>query len=155
MPGSVRQEIKQRRPFASRAQEATLTILRTADQLRARLAEVTEPFGLTLQQYNVLRILRGAHPEPLPTLEIGERLIERSPAVTRLVDRLEARGLVRRTRGTDDRRVVHCSITREGLDLLARMDRPVDKADETVGRGLSDAELERLIGLLDRVRNPD
>lgn len=150
--GAVGREIKQGRPFTSRAQEATLTVLRTADWVRQGLAAVIEPFGVTLQQYNVLRILRGSHPEPLPTLEIGERLIERAPAVTRLVDRLEARGLVRRDRSADDRRVVHCRITREGQDLLRRMDRPVDRADAELTSALSEAELARLIHLLDRVR---
>jgi DNA-binding MarR family transcriptional regulator len=148
----LQREIRQTRPFRSRAQEATVAILRTADVVRRRLAEAVEPHGVTLQQYNVLRILRGAHPDPLPTLEIGERLIERMPGITRLLDRLEEKGLVRRERYSEDRRLVHCWITKAGLDLLSEMDGEVDEADDDAVRPLAPRELKLLIELLARVR---
>jgi len=150
--GALQREIGQTKPFRSAAQEATISILRTADVVRRRLIEVVEPYGITLQQYNVLRILRGAHPDPLPTLEIGERLIERMPGITRLLDRLEEKSLVRRERCTDDRRLVHCWITAAGLDLLGTMDDAVDRADDAGVGELAGDEIEALAALLERVR---
>ena len=86
--GSIRDEIKQKRPFRSSADEAVVTLLRTADRLRTALSSVVEPHGITLQQYNVLRILRGAGTDGLPTLEIAERMIGQAPGITRLLDRI-------------------------------------------------------------------
>jgi DNA-binding MarR family transcriptional regulator len=151
--GALQREIGQKKPFRSAAQEATISILRTADVVRRRLVEVVEPYGVTLQQYNVLRILRGEHPDPLPTLEIGERLIERMPGITRLLDRLEEKGLVRRERCADDRRLVHCWITDRGLELLATMDAAVDRADDAGVAALDAAEVDALTAYLERVRN--
>lgn len=149
---TLRSEIQQRRPFRSAGHEAAVALLRTTDVLRRRLTAAVEPFGVTFQQYNVLRILRGVHPEPLPTLEIGERMVERTPGVTRLLDHLERKGYVRRRRCTEDRRRVHCWITDAGLELLGEMDDPVDAADEATVTGLSTAEVERLLALLQHVR---
>lgn len=148
----LQREIKQTRPFHSAAQEAALGILRTADLLQRRIAAVLEPLGVSPQQYNVLRILRGAGERGLPTLEIGQRMIEQSPGVTRLVDRLIAHGWAERGRCTEDRRVVYCRITVAGLDLLAQADAPIIAADELLMGALSEAEQHVLIGLLDRVR---
>lgn len=148
----LREEIGQTRPFESLRQEATVGILRTADVVRRKLEGVFEPYGITGQQYNVLRILRGARPEALPTMEIAERMIEKTPGVTRLVDRLEEKGLARRERSSEDRRCVLCTVTEEGLDLLAELDEPVREADEAALAALEDDEVERLIELLDRVR---
>lgn len=133
--------------------EATVAILRTAAVVRSRIATVIEPSGITMQQYNVLRILRGVHPDPLPTLEIGDRLIEQTPGVTGLLDRLEGKGMVRRERCADDRRLVHCWITDPGLELLARLDESVDRADEEIVRMLNEDELASLVEMLERVRH--
>jgi MarR family transcriptional regulator, organic hydroperoxide resistance regulator len=149
---ALQREIKQPRPFRSRAEEVTIAILRTADVVRRRLTACVEPHGITLQQYNVLRILRGSFPEPLPTLEIGERLIEQMPGVTRLLDRLEEKGLVRRARSSEDRRLVHCWITTGGLELLGELDPVMDQADQEIGQALLEEELEALIELLGGVR---
>ena len=148
---ALQREIRQNRPFGSLHQEATLGVLRTADLLRRRISAVVEPFGVTLQQFNVLRILRGAG-GPLPTLEIGERMVEQPPGVTRLLDRIEAKGLVTRERCAEDRRQVLDSITPAGLELLASMDGKVDGEDADPLAMLDDEETEQLIGLLDRVR---
>ncbi len=145
-------EIKQTRPFVSAAEEAALALLRTADRLRQFHASVIEPHGVTSQQYNVLRILRGAHPAPLPTLEIGQRLIERDPGITRLLDRLAQKGLVTRVRCPEDRRRVDCSITESGLTLLAEMDPVVDQANRRAIAALDQPEIATLVGLLDRLR---
>jgi DNA-binding MarR family transcriptional regulator len=150
---SLQTEIGQRVPFRSEAQEATIAVLRTADVVRRGLSRIVEPYGITLQQYNVLRILRGAHPEPLPTLEIGERLIEQTPGITRLLDRLEEKGYVRRERSGEDRRLVHARVTPAALELLAALDADVDAADEAAMTALSPAQVRQLVRLLHRVRS--
>jgi DNA-binding MarR family transcriptional regulator len=138
--------------FRSREQEATLGLLRTADAVKRSLAQVIEPHGITPQQYNVLRILRGAGPEGLPTLTIGERMIEQTPGVTRLVDRLERKALVARVPCPRDRRRVFCRITPKGLDLLKELDDPVNRWDAQAVAVLQPSDLDSLINLLDRVR---
>src|SRR5947209_9506178 len=137
--------------FRSREQQATLGLLRTADAVKRSLAQVIEPHGITPQQYNVLRILRGAGPDGLPTLSIGGRMIEQTPGVTRLVDRLVRKDLVARTPCPKDRRRVFCRITPKGLDLLKELDDPVNRWDAQAVAVLPPPELESLIDLLDRV----
>lgn len=136
---------------ASLPQQALLALYRAADGVRACLATVIEPHGITGPQYNVLRILRGAEPDGLPTLTIAERMIERAPGITRMIDRLEAKGLVERERRRDDRRCVHCRVTRKGLDLVKRLDRPVEGADRAAFEALTPRELEQLVALLERL----
>ena len=138
--------------FRSREQEATLGLLRTADAVKRSLAQVIEPHGITPQQYNVLRILRGAGSDGLPTLTIGERMIEQTPGVTRLVDRLERKGLVARAPCPRDRRRVFCKITPKGLDLLKELDDPVNRWDMQAVAVLQPSDIDSLINLLDRVR---
>ena len=151
-PTSVAQEIKQQRPFRSVTQEAVLALWKTADDLHRATARILEPHELTVQQYNVLRILRGAGPEGLPTLEIAERMIEQAPGITRLIDRLEAKRLVARERCPTDRRQVTCRISAGGLKLLAGLDRTLEAAEETLLRPLPVAEQRTLVRLLDRIR---
>ena len=110
-------------------QAAVIAVVRAADRLRRRYAALFDRYDLTLQQFNVLRILRGARPAGLPTLAIAERMIERAPGITRLIDRLVRKGLVARCPGEADRRVVVCRITPQGLQLLKRLDHPVARAD--------------------------
>ncbi len=145
-------ELKQRKPFRSVGHEATVALLRTADVVRRQWTEALEPYGITTRQYNVLRILRGAGNEGLCTLELGHRLIERAPGITRMLDRLEARGWVRRERSVEDRREVRCFISSEGGRLLARLDEVANRADDAAVLGLSKAEGRELIRLLDKVR---
>jgi DNA-binding MarR family transcriptional regulator len=133
------------------AREAKMAVLRAADGARRRMSELLAPAGLTLQQYNVLRILRGARPEPLPTLEIAGRMIERTPGITRLLDGLVRMGLVVRKRSTRDRRAVLCRITREGLALLERLDAPVEVSDRNAVAGLSEQEQATLVDLLRKI----
>jgi DNA-binding MarR family transcriptional regulator len=146
-------EIKQRKPFRSLSQEGVISVLRTADVVRAHFDRQLAPHGVTLQQYNVLRILRGAGKGGLPTLEIGVRMIERTPGVTRLIDRLERKGLVQRARGTEDRRVVYCRLTDRGREVVNALDDIIDQADRDALEPLTNTELEQLIGLLDRIRS--
>jgi DNA-binding MarR family transcriptional regulator len=153
MSGSALQrEIRQRKPFRTPSQEAVVGLLRTTDRVRRTLAGVVEPRGVTLQQYNVLRILRGARPRGLPTLEIAARMVEHAPGITRLLDRLQAKALVRRQRRSQDRRQVMCRITAAGLRLLAGLDAGLQRADQSTLGMLSRRDLRRLIALLDRIR---
>jgi DNA-binding MarR family transcriptional regulator len=149
---SIVDELKQTRPFASKAQEATVALLRTTDVVRRRLARVVEREGITLQQYNVLRILRGAGGEPMSALDVAERLIEEAPGVSRLLDRLVAKGLIQRDRSSQDRRRLECAITARGLDLLGRLDTPVTRADADAMHGLTGREIATLNELLSRIR---
>ena len=151
-PSAIERELKQTRPFRSRRQEAAVSLMRTAALLRRLLEQALGPSEVSAQQYNVLRILRGALPKSLPTLEIAERMIERTPGITRLLDRLEAKKLVRRDRCESDRRQVLCAITPAGLELLRDVDAVVnDIESRSLGR-LSDAKTRQLIGLLDAIR---
>jgi DNA-binding MarR family transcriptional regulator len=135
-------------PDPPAAGQAVVAILRAADTVRRRMSDALEPHGITGQQYNVLRILRGAHPEPLPTLEIGERMMERNPGVTRLLDRLEQKGLVDRERGERDRRQVRRTITPRGLALLAALDDVIRAANESLFAGMDEASVRELARLL-------
>jgi len=150
--GTIRDEIRQAKPFESAADEAVVTLLGTADRVRTTLSGVTEAHGITLQQYNVLRILRGAGSAGLPTLEIAARMIEHSPGITRLVDRLEARGLVRRVRCPEDRRQVLCHATEKAGRALAALDRPVAEASRRSLGPLDAARTAEFVRLLDAVR---
>jgi len=131
-----------------RHKAAVLAILKTADRLRRRATDLLEPHDITLQQFNVMRILRGARPDGLCTLTIAERMIEQTPGITRLIDRLERKGLVQRVRSETDRRQVWCRITPGGERLLARLDDPVENFDRAAVRALSPADQERLSALL-------
>jgi DNA-binding MarR family transcriptional regulator len=151
MTGTVARELKQKRPFTSREQEVLLGLQIVA----ARVIEPWEKFlkrtaELTLHQYNVLRILRGSHPTPLPSGEIATRMIARDPDITRLVDRLERRGLVTRIRGRQDRRVVEVGITGKGLAILGSLDEHVDRFPKSMLGHLGVKKLEQLGVLLDQ-----
>src|SRR5881394_1663967 len=110
------------RPRQPPARTPYSTLLSTAKKVRTFFETVCAPFGITGQQYNVLRILRGAEPAGLPTLTIAERMIERTPGITRMIDRLAAKGLVAREVRPHDRRCVYCRITQKGLRLLKLLD---------------------------------
>jgi DNA-binding MarR family transcriptional regulator len=153
MPRSrLQTELKQKIPFGSREQEAYLALLRTTDALQSSIEARLKEFGLTGTQYNALRILRGAGSDGLPCSEVGERMITRDPDITRLLDRLQKRGLVERTRDKNDRRVVFGKITAAGLKLLREMDGPIEKYGREMLRHVGQEKLQQLIGLLELVR---
>jgi DNA-binding MarR family transcriptional regulator len=153
MVTSVREEILQRKPFKSLGQEVAIDLLRTADVVRHRLGTALAAYGITGPQYNVLRILRGAGDEGLCTLAVAQRLIERAPGITRMLDRLEAKGWVRRERSATDRREVRCYLTAAGHALLAETDEAVEQADAKTVTALTEPESRQLIELLDRLRS--
>ena len=122
----------------------------TADRVRSSFEPIRAPFEITGQQYNVLRILRGAEPEGLPTLTIAERMVERTPGITGLVDRLESKSLVVRQISAPDRRQVYCRITKKGLNLLKLLDGPMEAGLRNAFKALTSKELEQLIILLEK-----
>jgi len=144
---SLQQELCQTKPFRSPAQEGVGGLLFTADLVRRSLSEVVERQGLTLQQYNVLRILRGAGKEGLPTLQIADRMLEKTPGLTGLLDRLEKKALVRRKRCTEDRRRVYCKISSRGSDLLGELDAPIEACENRLAWKLSDRQMMQLVRL--------
>ena len=152
MTGRLKRELKQNRPFSSIHEEVVLNLMRTADQLVVPLAEVLREANLSLSQYNILRILRGAGADGLPCGEITERMVRRDPDLTRLLDRLEARGLVERSRGTTDRRVVLATIAKEGERLLDALDDPIKKAVKQALSHMPAARLKELTELLEEAR---
>ena len=149
----IQRELKQNKAFPTPSEEAAVALIRTADMVRRAVAGVVEPHGITLQQYNVLRILRGAGARGLPTLDIAERMVEQTPGITRLIDRLESKKLVVRERCKTDRRQVFCRITASGLALLGRIDQPLRDAEETALGSLTARQLAQLMNLLDLARN--
>jgi DNA-binding MarR family transcriptional regulator len=152
MSKAVHAEVTQKKPFRPREEEAFVNLLRTADVLVQGVAETLKPLGLSPTQYNVLRILRGAEPTGLACREIGERMITRDPDITRLLDRLEDRGLVARTRGRDDRRVITTRITEDGLRILRKLDAPIGGLHARQLGHLGAARLRTLIDLLEKAR---
>jgi DNA-binding MarR family transcriptional regulator len=145
-------ELKQHKPFRSLKEEANLSILRTAALVEHAFETALKPHGITVTQYNVLRILRGAEPDGLCRSEISERLLRQAPDVTRLLDRLEEAKFIARHRGGPDRRYVLTRITRAGLALLADVEHRIEEIHhEQVGH-LDEAQLRKLISLLAAVR---
>lgn len=139
-------------PAITPSQEAFLDILRTSALLEHSAVEGLKPHGLTLTQYNVLRILRGAGPDGLCRNEVGARMIKPVPDVTRLLDRLETSGLVVRSRSDADRRYVTARITEQGLALLAELDEPILRLHESQLGHMANPRLEQLAGLLREAR---
>ncbi|HEX2612622.1 MAG TPA: MarR family transcriptional regulator [Fibrobacteria bacterium] len=145
-------ELRQTRPFAIREEELFLSLVRTADLLGRALSTQLKAHGISSPQYNALRILRGAGEPGLPCGEIAARMVTRDPDVTRLLDRLQQRGLIARGRGADDRRVVSTRITPEGLALLEALDEPIRETHRRQLGFLSAPEMESLLSYLTRVR---
>jgi DNA-binding MarR family transcriptional regulator len=151
---SLAEELHQRRPFASVQEEALLSVFVTQDLLHRNIKKMLRPYGISLAQYNVLRILRGAGDEGLPLMTIARRMIVRYPNVTRLTDRLETNGWIRRVRCTHDRRIVRGFVTEKGLALLATINGEIDHLVIHLMRGVQDDRLRELITVLEQVRGP-
>lgn len=152
MPKTLREEIRQEKPFWSVCEEALLNLARTEAVVRDRLERKLAPHGLSTTQYNVLRILRGAGKDGLCRNEIGERLISRMPDVSRLLDRMEGAGLVSRVRGTEDRRLVNTRLTESGRALVDELDDTVKQFHQDQLGHMSDTQLRSLIDLLSVAR---
>ena len=150
----IQAEIKQTKPFQSVAQEAYLSLQRTADVVMRDAAQFLKRWDISTTQYNVLRILRGAGPNGLRCGEIGERMVTHDPDITRLLDRIEKAGWIERARDTEDRRVVLTRITKKGLDLLKQMDKPVTDYTRETAKHIPEKRLRELIDILELIRNP-
>lgn len=146
-------KIKQTKPFTTLEQEAEVAFLKTADHLRRMKTGMFEAHDLTEQQYNVLCILRGAGKDGLCTLAVADRLIEHTPGITRLMDRLESKGLVKRERAKADRRQVYCFITKAALELLALLDPEVEKSAKRAFSLLTKGEMSLLLKNLEKIRD--
>ena len=151
MAGKLKREIKQKRPFSSVQEDVMLALTRTADQLSGAIAPLLRDAGLSLSQYNVLRILRGAKSE-LPCGEISDRMVRRDPDLTRLLDRLEKHGMVSRARATADRRVVLTKITPEGLRRLEVLGGPITTRVKESLAHVPESKLKTLLDLLEEIR---
>jgi DNA-binding MarR family transcriptional regulator len=145
---------KSTRRFDSAEQEAFLNLWRTYDCLKAVEDELFGQYQLSAQQYNALRLLRSAHPDGLQTLALGRRLISRCPDTTRMLDRLEARGLVVRGRRSENRRVVDVQITPQGLELLENMQLEVRQMHQRQLGHLNRSQLTEFTRLLKQIRKP-
>lgn len=151
MSRSLKDELKKRGPFQTMEQEATLAIMRTSDLLENRLARLLREYGLTLTQYNVLRILRGEG-APLPCLEIASRMVQVAPAITRVIEQLLTMGLVTKSQSNADRRVFEVSLTKEGADLLETIDTPLLETHASLLSKVSTEDLRELIRILEAAR---
>ncbi len=152
MSGKIAAEISQSKPFTSRGEEMFLNLARSYDYMLQGLSELFRTQNLSTTQYNVLRILRGAGAEGLTCTEAASRMISKDPDITRLFDRLEARGLIERTRSKADRRVVMAKISEEGMRVLGELDRPLLALHAEQVKQLSAEQIEELIGLLELLR---
>lgn len=151
MAPALQEELKKRDPFDSVEQEATLALMRTSDLLENRLARLLREHGLTLTQYNVLRILRGEG-KPLPCLEVAERMIQVAPAITRVVDRLLDAQLITKTQSDTDRRVFAIGLTASARRLLKKLDAPLLDLHAALLKGVSQTNLKTLIRILSAAR---
>ena len=154
MSPKLKDEIKQGKPFESLEAEVFLNLMRTTDALSRGGEEILKLVGLSPNQYNVLRILRGAGDQGLCCREVAERMITRDPDITRLVDRLERRGLVTRSRDSKDRRIITVRISEAGLKILKDLDRPMDDASRNRLSHMDKEDLRRLSELLEAAREP-
>jgi DNA-binding MarR family transcriptional regulator len=148
----LKDELKQTKPFAGLEEEVILNLVRTAEYVLSRGAEVLKRESLTSTQYNALRILRGAGAAGLPCGEIGERMVTKESDITRLLDRLERRGLITRERPESNRRVVITRISDAGLRILADLDGPVQESHRRVAGHLGPERLDALNELLEATR---
>jgi DNA-binding MarR family transcriptional regulator len=148
---SVGEEIHQTKPFASVEEELLVSLLRTTDVLQEQFEKMIRPFNVSMTQYNVLRILRGAEPGGRTCGEIGERMIAREPDVTRLLERMEKAALIRRMRDSSDRRVIVTRITSAGLKLLDEMEPKMREIDGLL-KPVGERKMETVLKLLDEVR---
>jgi DNA-binding MarR family transcriptional regulator len=152
MSPTLQEDLRQTRPFSSLQQEAYLSVVRTTSALTDRVEDLLKPYGISATQYNVLRILRGAGEGGLCRNELRDRMLTRMPDMTRLLDRMEEAGLVKRSREQEDRRMVLTQITPRGKKLLGELDRPMSDLHREQLARLSDEQLRSLIDLLTAIR---
>ncbi|PWJ42387.1 MarR family winged helix-turn-helix transcriptional regulator [Sediminitomix flava] len=146
----LEEEIKQKK-FKDNRSKALLNILFTSSWINGMSLNLLKPYGISPQQYNILRILKGSYPDRLSVHSIKERMIDKTPNVTRLVDRLLDKELVTRERCTSDRRMVFVSINEKGLEFMETLNKVMEQNDNIM-EDLTEEEAEQLSMLLDKVR---
>ncbi len=154
MPMRLSERLHQSR-FPSPANEAILNVLVTASWLSGEISAALSEHGITMAQYNALRILRGSHPERLTCSTVGERLLDRTPDVTRLLDRLERAGLAERVRAEHDRRVVHVGITERGVALLDAAKPAMEALEARLAETAAEDDFRAINALLERLREAE
>lgn len=150
---TLQEELKMHRPFVDLEEETIVALLATKARVEEILNKIFEQQGLTRPQFNILRILRGAQPERLSCSAINERLVEKNPDITRLLDRLEDAGFVERARGKEDRRQVFATITKQGLSLLKLVDQDILNVEKKIMSCISKQEMKDLNRLLEKIRD--
>ena len=148
---TIKETIKQGVPFKSVQQETMMSLIRTSSQVKHCIDSNLNISNLSSQQYNVLRILRGAA-KAIPIMDISDRLVEPTMGITRLINKLNKSGYIDRFQSDTDRRVFNIAINKKGLDLLASLDEKVDRIDEKIFGSMSEAKLKKLTHLLDEAR---
>ena len=151
-PTSLRQQLKKKDPFGSLEQEAMLSVLRTSDLLENRLARLLREHRLTPSQYNAMRIMRGEG-DPMPCLEVANRMIQVAPAITRVVDQLVDRGLIEKQQSEKDRRVFLVGLTSAGQRLLKKIDTPILNLHQSLLGHVSKSDLKTLNRILETARS--
>ena len=154
MSPKLKDEIKQGKPFESLQAEVFLNLVRTADALTRGTEEILKLAGLSHTQYNVLRILRGAGEQGLCCREVAERMITRDPDITRLLDRLERRGFLTRSRDSRDRRVITVRIAAAGQKILKDLEGPMTEYNRKLLSHMDKRDLQKLVELLEAAREP-
>jgi DNA-binding MarR family transcriptional regulator len=152
MKRRLQEEIRQSKPFPTLEEEVYLELQRTAQVAARWIALALKPWGLSESQFNVLRILRGAGADGLPSARVGERMVRHDPDLTRLLDRLETAGLIEKVRDTQDRRVVTARITRAGLRVVERASEAVRASAVAALRPMGPRKLQTLADLLESAR---
>ncbi len=152
MSPKLKDEIKQGKPFESLEAEVFLNLARTTDALARRAEDILKLVGLSHTQYNVLRILRGAGDQGLCCREVAQRMVTRDPDITRLLDRLERRSLLARSRDSRDRRIITVRITAAGQKLLKDLDRPMGEQNRKLLSHMEKSDLRKLVELLEAAR---
>jgi len=155
MVSKLQKELKQSKPFRSLEEELILNVARTAEYLAGAISNVLKATDLTVTQYNVLRILRGAGSEGLSCSEISDRMVTKESDVTRLLDRVEARGFISRERPATNRRIVLARITDDGLRVLEELDEPIDELNRSLVGHLGKENLKILSEFLEAIRKSD
>lgn len=138
--------------FRNEYQKASVNLIFTSNWMREKISGIYDAEGITLQQFNILRILRGSYPHPLSTLQIRERMLDKMSDTSRIVDRLLAKGLVKKIKCRKDRRLVDITISDKGLKMLERLDKRQDEMDAVLGN-LTEKEACTLSDILDKIRN--
>ena len=139
--------------FTSEGQKAIINLIYTSNWIEEHIKEILDEHDITPQQFNILRILRGSDPQPLSTLTIRERMLDKMSDTSRIVDRLVIKGLAVKKVCSTDKRLVDVNITKEGKDLLEVLDKKQPEMS-SITKNLTDAELKQLNTLLDNLRSP-